>query len=60
MKDDIADEVARKTNPYPRGPFGQPSRGVPVILQLNGKEIGRGLIPDINNAQMQTGVILSK
>ena len=51
MKHDIADEVARRS----------PERSsTPVILQINGKELARTLLPDIERAQAQTGVSLKR
>lgn len=53
MKDDIADAVLRKINPT----SGQSSRqATTVILQLNGREVGRALLPDLGRVQPQTGV----
>lgn len=60
MKDDIANEVLRKIGPTPSR-FGQPSRQpTPVILNLNGREIARALLPDLGYAQPQTGVKLTR
>lgn len=59
MKDDIASEVLRKIAPTPRASYGSTSRGsTPVILQLNGKELARAILPDLGYAQPQTGVRL--
>lgn len=62
MKDDIASEVLRKINPYPNRPFGQPSAEAsrPVVLQVDGKELARVLMPSISKAQVQTGVQLKR
>lgn len=49
MKRDIASEVSR------RGSGNSPTS---VILQINGKEMARALLPDIKSAQAQTGVKL--
>lgn len=47
MKRDIATEVTR------RNPERTPAV---IVLQLNGKEVARGLLPDLRRAQAQTGV----
>ena len=50
MKHDIAEEVRR-------GSSGQSGRaGTPIILNLNGREVARGLMPDISAARPQSGV----
>lgn len=60
MKDDIANEVLQKIGPTPNR-FGQPTRQpTPVILNLNGREIARALLPDLGYAQPQTGVKLTR
>lgn len=61
MKDDIANEVLRKINPAPSNRFGSTSRQpTPVILNLNGRELARALLPDLGYAQPQMGVKLSR
>lgn len=61
MKDDIADDVVRKLNPNPNKPFGSTSRGnTPIILKLNGREVARALLPELETTQPQMGVRLSK
>lgn len=51
MKQDIANEVTRRS----------PERtNATVVLQLNGKEMARALLPDIERAQAQTGVRLKR
>ena len=62
MKDDIASEVLRKIGPPPNR-FGQPSgenSNRPVVLQVDGKELARVLMPSISKAQVQTGVRLKR
>ena len=61
MKDDIASEVLRKIGPAPSR-FGQPSADSnrPVVLQVDGKELARVLMPSISKAQVQTGVKLKR
>lgn len=59
MKDDIANEVLQKINPAPSRsgqPLAEASR--PVVLQVDGKELARVLMPSISKAQVQTGVKL--
>lgn len=59
MKDDIADEVVKKISPTPYS-YGQPMRQpTPVILNLNGREVARALLPDIGDTRIQTGVNLT-
>jgi hypothetical protein len=49
MKEDIANEVLRRMSPNPPYQYGQRSRASrPVILNLNGREVARGLIPDLD------------
>lgn len=61
MKDDIANEVLRKIGPAPYGRLGQPTRQpTPVVLNLNGREIARAILPDLGYAQPQTGVKLTR
>lgn len=61
MKDDIADDVVRKLNPNPNKPFGSTPRGnTPIILKLNGREVARALLPELETTQPQMGVKLSK
>lgn len=58
MKQDIAEEVAKKTG-YSSYGNGQAMRGnTPVILNINGKELARAILPDLERAQPQTGVKL--
>lgn len=56
MKGEIADEVARKLSQTPNSP----SRGsqANVILQINGRELARALLPDLGTTRPQTGVKL--
>lgn len=59
MKEDIAAEVARKLTPTPSSQVGQPSSvdaNRPIILQLNGREVARGILPEIQLTQNQVGV----
>ena len=58
MKESIADEVARKIAQRP-GSSVQRSAGTPVILQVNGREFARAILPDMGNTIQQTGVRLS-
>lgn len=51
MKRDIAEEVHQRNS-------GQTSRT--IVLQLNGREVARGLLPDIERVQAQTGVKLQR
>lgn len=61
MKADIADEVARKLAQTPSYPIGSTpragSRG-DVILNVNGRELARAILPDIGITRPQTGVKL--
>ena len=56
MKGEIADEVARKLSQTPYST----SRGsqANVILQINGRELARALLPDLGTTRPQTGVKL--
>ena len=54
MKEGIAESVANRVS----GARSQSSTGRPIILQLNGKELARALMPELGNTQMQTGVRL--
>ena len=65
MKEDIASEVLRNMAQTPTFRYGQQSRESrvggtqqPIILQLNGREVARGLLPDMSYVQAQTGVKL--
>ena len=61
MKSDIADEVARKLAQTPNYPIGSTSRGGAhgnVILNVNGKELARAILPDLGITRPQTGVKL--
>lgn len=61
MKEDIAGEVLRNLAQTPLAAASQQSRGNaghPVILNINGREIARAILPDLNIAQPQTGVRL--
>lgn len=49
MKRDIAHEVTRR---------GSAGTSTPIILQLNGKEMARALLPEMGSVQAQTGVRL--
>lgn len=57
MKNDIANEVLNRMGPGSRNANRQPT---PIILNLNGREIARALLPDIGYAQPQTGVKLTR
>ena len=51
MKQDIASEVAKRN----------PTRAAtPVILNVNGRELARALLPDLEHTQPQTGVKLKR
>lgn len=54
MKEDIADSVARKT-----GSSSSTHGPTNVVLQLNGREMARALLPDLERVKPQTGVKLS-
>ena len=61
MKEGIAEEVARSLAQSPM--FDQRSRGnvnTPIILQVNGREFARAILPNIGYAQPQTGVKLTR
>ena len=59
MKEGIAEELMRKIAQTPFIQSGQQSRGnVPVILNVNGRELARAIMPDLGYAQPQTGVKL--
>lgn len=65
MKEDIAAEVLRNLSQTPTYRYGQHSAGSrvggtaqPIILQLNGREVARGILPDMSYVQSQTGVKL--
>ena len=60
MKGEIADEVARKLSQTPYAPYGSTSRSsqANVILQVNGRELARALLPDLGITRPQTGVKL--
>lgn len=61
MKNDIAAQTARHIS-YGSGQgalgsnTGSGGSGRPIILQLNGREVARGLLPDMQYVQKQTGV----
>lgn len=68
MKQEIAAETSRQVA---GAPFGSRSKGSsldhigsrsssgrPIILQLNGREVARGLLPEISATQDQVGVII--
>lgn len=55
MKEDIANEVVRRNGSG--GRFGQ---STPVILNINGRELARAILPDLGYAQPQTGVKLTR
>ena len=60
MKSDIVSEIL-KSLPSSIGLSGQPARSnTPVILQLDGRELARALLPNIGYAQPQTGVRLNR
>ena len=57
MKQDIAEEVTQRSF---GGRAGQASgRSVPVVLNVNGRELARALLPDLGDTRIQTGVKLS-
>lgn len=61
MKEDIADRVYGKVAQAPYSPSGQPwgaPRGSTVILNVNGRELARALLPDLGITRPQTGVNL--
>lgn len=62
MKSDIADEVIRKISRTPTNTYGATSvggnRGT-VVLNINGRELARALLPDLGITRPQTGVKLS-
>lgn len=62
MKSDIADEVIRKISRTPTNTYGATSvggnRGT-VVLNVNGRELARALLPDLSIVRPQTGVKLS-
>lgn len=59
MKEDIASAVLRKIGPTPTYQSGQPSGGqTPVVIQLNGRDLARAMLPYIGYTQPQTGVKL--
>lgn len=53
MKEGIADRTAAKLD---RAPERRSSAPANVILQVNGREFARAILPDIGNVQPQTGV----
>lgn len=60
MKEDIADRVYGKMSQAPYAPYGQQSRGnsATVVLNINGRELARALLPDLGITRPQTGVKL--
>lgn len=59
MKEDIASAVLRKIGPTPTYQAVQPSGGqTPVVIQLNGRDLARVMLPYIGYTQPQTGVKL--
>lgn len=59
MKEDIASAVLRKIGPTPAYQSGQPSGGqTPVVIQLNGRDLARAILPYIGYTQSQVGVKL--
>ena len=57
MKEEIAQSVISQQN----GPAARArSSSTPIILQLNGKELARAILPDLGYAQPQTGVRLTR
>lgn len=61
MKQDIAESVLQKTyqnNLTNNAGAKNRSSNTPIILQINGKEMARALLPDLGYAQPQTGVKL--
>jgi hypothetical protein len=58
MKRDISESVfERVTN---NNTFDRRSSNTPIILQINGKEMARALLPDLGYAHPQTGVKLTR
>ena len=59
MKEDIASAVLRKISPTPTYQSVQPSGGqTPIVIQLNGRDLARAILPYIGYTQSQVGVKL--
>ena len=61
MKSEIAAETATRVSRSPSpasSSFSGSSQGRPLILQLNGREVARALLPEISSTQNQVGVKL--
>lgn len=59
MKEDIASAVLRKISPTPTYQSVQPSGGqTPIVIQLNGRDLARAMLPYIGYTQSQVGVKL--
>ena len=57
MQESIADTVTLKLEQQNR-PSSQRG-GIPIILQINGKDIARAILPDLGITRPQTGVRLA-
>lgn len=61
MKEDIANEILSKISQTPyMSQQGSANSNRPVVLQLNGREFARAIIPDISAVQPQTGLRIQK
>ena len=58
MKEDIAASVVSSLAQTPSYSDQLSHRNTPVILQVNGKEFARAILPDLSYGQLQTGVKL--
>lgn len=58
MKEDIAASVVSSLAQTPSYSDQLSRRNTPVILQVNGKEFARAILPDLSYGQLQTGVKL--
>ena len=58
MKEDIAASVVSSLAQTPPYSDQLSRRNTPVILQVNGKEFARAILPDLSYGQLQTGVKL--
>lgn len=58
MKEDIAASVVSSLAQTPTYSDQLSRRNTPVILQVNGKEFARAILPDLSYGQLQTGVKL--
>ena len=62
MKKDISDSVYGKIAQTPNNPLGQRgprTQSATVILNINGRELARALLPDLGITRPQTGVKLT-